>query len=108
MEWIARKTGLGFNRGTIARTANEKPIYHLTIVGFDALVAFLAPMLPYLVAKKERAKLLIAYCQSRMNTLLSRTRYGKSAYTSEEIALAERVIALNNVHGHYVRGLKCV
>lgn len=96
--------------GTInLRTSNQKatffyrkPQYQLHIGGLDDIIRILKHCLPYLIIKREPAKLVLEFCNLR-------TRRRHYPYTTKEYELVERIRAIygrkgwDNVEGKLKR-----
>ncbi len=85
------------------RSSNgHKPLYHLVLQDGQLICNLLKPILPYLRIKKEQAKLMIEFCESRMYHMeearIHKKRY-KKEYTQREFEIFEKFKTLNSKKG---------
>lgn len=72
-----------------SRAKNQKDCFIWAIQRTDGAKKFLELVLPYLIVKKQRAQVLLQYCQSRL------LRGLRSSYIPEEIACYSQLRVLN-------------
>jgi len=85
------------------RTKKHKRCYHITIRNYKILKKFIILLLPYLVAKKKQAEILLKYIESRMGykpivlqDTLGRVMGMKSqGYSAQEIGYYKQLKKLN-------------
>ena len=98
IEYVAKLTGLHISPPKTK--PKGKPSYCIGIYGHDSIIAFLQPLMPFLIGKKERANLMVQFCQSRIKTVLTMKRAGKDGYSKDECEIAENLRKLVRNEGH--------
>jgi hypothetical protein len=77
---------------------NRKPCYQIRIDGFRSVLKVLDTIEPYLIGKKQQAKLVREFVKSRKENMIQRDKLGRVLrlhYTPKEIELMIRVKSLN-------------
>lgn len=70
--------------------------YHWCLFGLFRLKSLLKQILPDLIVKRPQAKLVLDYCNSRINNLKGKSR---APYTEREINIVRKIHALNKKGG---------
>lgn len=68
---------------------NRKICYTLQVLSIGQVLSILELILPELVTKKERARLLLEFCKNRAK------QYSKSPYSTNELRIAKEIKELN-------------
>jgi hypothetical protein len=95
-----------YNPNGIKKTARSKLIYVVGIYSIEKIAGLLKRIIPYLHGKRERAELLLSYCEERMKSLqkVYRSKTTRCPYTQREVELAEKLRETNKREGHYYEG----
>lgn len=98
VEGLLAKLGATFTRQAIQRQPeHSKVCYQLTARNRESIKRTLRAITPFLIAKKEQAHVVMAYCQSR-DRVLAKTKGHPSntaRYTPREYAMEQRIRSLN-------------
>lgn len=99
MDWVAAalgvyvtKHGLGHRRDRVS-----KPMYRVAIEHVEGIESFLIQVLPYLIAKREVAEVLLAFCRARIAVLRVGRGTNRAAYSNSDFAQYERLRELNRI-----------
>lgn len=98
IEWVANVLGVTVLKHGLGRnvSANAKPMYRVAVEHVVGVVSLLEQIGPYLIAKREVADALLAFCRSRLESgYFKQGSRSRNGYVPEEMALYTRLKELN-------------
>lgn len=88
LDYIYRLARIGRVSRMVQYKGNRKRVGHWTISDFFRMKFFLENIEPYLIAKREQARLMIKFCESRINN-------PRAPYTEDELEIYQKMKMLN-------------
>lgn len=94
IEWVAEKLGKKVQKHSQGKIPSTKwkPVHRVQIANIEGIISFIEQIYPFMITKKEAAKVLLSFCYSRREI-----RGVRKPYTPKEREFFSAIRQLNRV-----------
>lgn len=92
LEFVKNRTGTGHLNPNKHQLPNRKQVYAWYLHSYEPVYYFLKAIMPYLIIKRDKAELMVRFCELRL-TQLKNSFTCPTPYTDEQIALLSQMVS---------------